>query len=146
MIGNLPLFMIVMRTCMWMIQLFIIPQVLLMFSILSFKLIWIVSISGCFPIVFSKMCGDVDNLPTRYSCFSFHRTILPVVDVVRYLGIYIDKHLIWRHEVKHIVKISRRKIFAISRLSIYRSLFLLYSKSFVLPCIEYCCTVWIPYI
>lgn len=64
-------------------------------------------------------------------------TQLPIVDSVRYLGIYIDKHMKWTRQVEMVTKHARRKLFAISRLSLSKSVASLLYKAFVLPCIEY---------
>ncbi len=66
------------------------------------------------------------------------------VDVVRYLGIFIDNHLSWAHQIQTVIASAKQKLFAISRLSLPRSVMITLYKAFVMPVLEYGCIAWWP--
>ena len=73
-----------------------------------------------------------------------NNTNINCAEVIRYLGVYIDKNLTWENHILHISKIISRNVGIISRSRYFlshRHRFLLYN-SLVLPYLNYCCMVW----
>ena len=64
------------------------------------------------------------------------------VDVVRYLGIFIDNHLSWAHQIQTVIASAKQKLFAISRLSLPQSVMITLYKAYVMPVLEYGCIAW----
>ena len=66
------------------------------------------------------------------------------VEVEKLLGIHIDKNLSWSIQIDKICETISTRIYLLKRLKRYLPLkgLILFYNSYILPIIDYCCTVW----
>ena len=76
---------------------------------------------------------------------SINGNVLTSVEMVKYLGVYVDCHLTWDKHIENLCQRARSKLSAIQRLLplASRVITLLYN-AYVLPIFDYCDVVWNP--
>ena len=81
----------------------------------------------------------------EYLCvLSQDNIALDNVEVEKLLGIHIDKNLSWSIQIDKICETISTRIYLLKRLKRYLPLkgLILFYNSYILPIIDYCCTVW----
>lgn len=69
------------------------------------------------------------------------------VDVFKYLGVYVDKHLKWDSHVNYVLNRVWKKLFAIGRLlTLPSKVIVKLYKLFILPIFDYCVVIWSPHL
>ena len=77
-----------------------------------------------------------------------HTVQLPNVNECRDLGVFVDSHCNFKHHISHICRKAYTSINVIFRCfdTAHVPALIIAYKSFVRPILEYCSTVWNPYI
>jgi len=75
----------------------------------------------------------------------FNDIALRHVSTVKYLGVYIDQHLIWKCHVEYVLRRVRGKLYSINRLRpLTDNVMKILYQAHILPIIDYCDVVWVP--
>ena len=69
---------------------------------------------------------------------------IELVTCFKFLGILVSDTLCWSNHVTHITRKVSQRVNLLRRLSLFlpSSLLVLYLKSYILPCVDYCDVVW----
>ena len=82
--------------------------------------------------------------------FTYHMNGVPLklVEKIKYLGIYLNNKLSWHVHIDYICNKANNRLLSFLRRNLHccHKHFKEYAyKQFLLPSIEYCCTIWDPY-
>lgn len=93
-------------------------------------------------------CMVIGTVPRVKAVKEFHLningTLIENVTVQKVLGVYVDNTLTWNVQVDEVCKKLNSKIRLLKRISYYLSADMkrLFYNGYILPIIDYCCTVW----
>lgn len=75
---------------------------------------------------------------------TFKNSIIEQVTHEKVLGLYIDSNLSWKFHVEHIIKKINSLLYLFRRIKKFLDVEarILYYNSFILPHIDYCCSIW----